>query len=87
MYCDYQEHAGKWTCSLCGDVRKRLITRNCPRVPKRSAEQQQPLLTLCLACPRHTGTRCSLATGGCEESRTNLWTHWLRRGKCPEGRW
>ena len=42
---------------------------------------------VCHECDRYTGTRCELATGGCEESRRNLWTHWLRRGKCPEGKW
>lgn len=42
---------------------------------------------ICRVCDRFTGTRCSLATGGCEESRENLWSHWLRRGSCPEGQW
>ena len=88
MYCDYRQQAsGNWQCSVCGDVRTRRVVRTCPQCVQRSLDAIALNRSTCLVCPRHTGVYCSLATGGCEESRCNLWSHWLRRGKCPEGRW
>lgn len=54
---------------------------------KRSEISINDFKNICVQCPNFTGTRCEYATGGCEESKINLWQYWLRKGNCPIGKW
>jgi hypothetical protein len=89
MTCEYaQRDDGLYVCRYCGNVRKRVVVRNCPAgVPTRAADAVAALVAICHACERWTGAYCRLAAGECHASRRASWRRRVERGECYEGRW